>query len=163
MKSVLCFLISLPLTNQVASAATVSGNSALALASIIAEYSSLLGDGEKRVMTDLWHGRFNSRFAMNNNITVKVDSVVCRASDVDITLRSCELSFGKKTVALKGRKAHELFATLVVVGVSSEGAAGKVFESLSHLICTINPYKIHQRAGGGANCSFNSGVPDDNG
>jgi len=61
-------------------------------------------------------------------------------------------------VNLKGRRAHELFATIGEVGVPADGAAGTIFEALSYLDCTINPHEIEQRAGGGASCSFDPGA-----
>jgi hypothetical protein len=44
-------------------------------------------------------------------------------------------------------KAHELYATMAEAGVPSEGSAGAVHESLSHLVCTINPHEIAQKGG----------------
>jgi len=44
-----------------------------------------------------------------------------------------------------------------MAGVPSDGAAGSVFESLSKLNCTIDPAEIKQKAGGGANCAFETG------
>jgi hypothetical protein len=61
-------------------------------------------------------------------------------------------------VNLKGRRAHELYATIGEVGVPSEGAAGSVFERLSDLNCTINPNEIAQKGGGGASCTFDAGA-----
>jgi hypothetical protein len=56
------------------------------------------------------------------------------------------------------RRAHELFATVGEVGVPLDGAAGTMFEALSHFDCTINPHEIQQKAGGGASCSFDPGA-----
>lgn len=39
-----------------------------------------------------------------------------------------------------------------------DGAAGTMFEALSHLDCTINPHEIQQKVGGGASCSFDPGA-----
>jgi hypothetical protein len=94
----------------------------------------------------------------NQTISVKADKIVCRASNVDISSHSCALTFGPKMVNLKGRRAHELFATIGEVGVPADGAAGTIFEALSYLDCTINPHEIEQRAGGGASCSFDPGA-----
>ena len=90
--------------------------------------------------------------------SVKADKIVCRASNVDISFHSCALTFRSKTINLKGRRAHELFATVGEVGVPPDGAAGTMFEALSHLDCTINPQEIQQKAGGGASCSFDPGA-----
>jgi hypothetical protein len=140
---------------QSASAANVSGSGALALAAIIAEYSPLLNAREKVVMARLLNG-VRTPAPPNARIVVKADTVACRASNVDITEHSCALKFGPRTVNLKGRRAHELFATMAEVGVPPDGAAGSVFESLSNLNCTIKPSEIAQKAGGGASCTFDS-------
>jgi hypothetical protein len=84
------------------------------------------------------------------------DKIVCRTSNVDITARSCELTFKIAKHTLKGREANEVFATLVMAGVLSDGAAGSIVESLSKLNCTLDP-KAKEKAGGGADCSFDAG------
>ncbi len=96
----------------------------------------------------------NSNIPFKKKITVTTDKIVCRAGNVDITARSCQLSFGTATKTIKGRAANELFATAAMAGVPSDGAAGSVFESLSKLNCTLDPQVIRQKAGGGADCSY---------
>lgn len=142
-----------------ASAATVSGSSALALASLVAANSRLLAQQDRSVLARMFAGYLNFRFPPDRKIAVEADSIVCRASNVDITSRSCELTFGPKKVTLSGRKAHELFATLAEVGVRPDGAAGTIRESLSRLSCTIDPNEVKQKAGGGATCNFDPGKP----
>jgi hypothetical protein len=44
-----------------------------------------------------------------------------------------------------------------MAGIPADGAAGSVFESLSKLTCTLDPAEIKQKAGGGADCSFETG------
>jgi hypothetical protein len=46
---------------------------------------------------------------------------------------------------------------LTTAGIASEGAAGSVVESVSKLVCTVDPNEIKQKAGGGADCSFMTG------
>ena len=159
MKRMASSIILLLLANQGASAATTMGNGALALASIVTEYSSLLTGNEKRVMVRLFDGSLNFTLPPNTKITVQAGAIICRASNVDITSRSCNLTFGNTTIALKRRKAHELFATLAEMGVPSEGAAGTIFEGLSHLLCTVDPREIQQNSGGGADCKFDAAAP----
>lgn len=142
-----------------ASAATVSGSSALALASLVAANSRLLAQQDRSVLARMFAGYLNFRFPPDRKIAVEADSIVCLASNVDITSRSCELTFGPKKVTLSGRKAHELFATLAEVGVRPDGAAGTIRESLSRLSCTIDPNEVKQKAGGGATCNFDPGKP----
>jgi hypothetical protein len=140
-------------------AASATGNSALALAALVARRSPLLSAHDKIIMARMLNGNLGFSFPKNKKILVRATSVVCRAGDVDITLHSCTLTFGKKTAALKGREAHELFATVAEAGVPSEGAAGSIYESLSQLVCTIDPNEIKQRGGGGADCTFKPGGP----
>jgi hypothetical protein len=135
------------------------GSSALALASLVAVVSPLLTGQEKQAMVQLFGGRLDFTFPVNPKIIVKADSIVCRASNVDITSRSCKLTFGSVSADLTGREAHELYATIAEADVPFEGAAGSVFESLSRLECTIDPNEIAQRAGEGADCTFDPGVP----
>ena len=142
---------------QSASAANVDGNGALALAALIAEHSPLLTGAQKSTMVRLFNGTLTPP-PPGATIVVKADNVVCRTSNVDITEHSCALTFGPRTVNLKGRRAHELYATVGEVGVPPDGAAGSVFESLSNLNCTIKPSDIAQRAGGGASCTFDAGA-----
>jgi hypothetical protein len=142
-----------------ASAAAVSGSSALALASLVAANSRLLAQQDRSVLARMFAGYLNFRFPPDRKIAVEADSIVCRASNVDLTSRSCELTFGPKKVTLSGRKAHELFATLAEVGVRPDGAVGTIRESLSRLSCTIDPNEVKQKAGGGATCNFDPGKP----
>jgi hypothetical protein len=152
--------IALVLGGEAAAAAATSGGSgALALAALVARHSPALTRYETRVMGLMLDGNLAFAFPAGKKISVRADAVSCRMSDVDIALHSCELSFGKATVALDGRAAHELFATLVENRVPSEGAAGSIYESLAHLDCTIDPNLVKQRGGGGAQCQFDAGSP----
>ena len=151
----LCALIA----SESASAATASGSSALALAALVAADSRLLTQQDRSVMARMFAGYLNFRYPANRKITIKADSIVCRASNVDITQRSCELTFGSKKATLSGRKAHELFATIAEVGVPPDAGAGTIRESLSHLVCTVDPNEVKQKAGGGATCNFDPGAP----
>ena len=114
---------------QSPSAANVDGNGALALAALVAEYSPLLSAKQKDTMHHLLYGVLTPP-PPPEKIVVKADNIVCRASNVDITEHSCALTFGPRAVNLKGRGAHELYATIDEVGVPPDGAAGSVFESL---------------------------------
>jgi hypothetical protein len=152
-------LLPLLLATQPASAATAGGASALALAALVGEHASTLHRREERVLRRLFRGDTNVSFPAGQKITVKADSIVCKAGNVDITARSCKLTFaGGASTELSGRRAHELYATIAEVGVPGDGAAGSMFESLSHLVCTIDPNVILQKAGGGADCTFDPGA-----
>jgi hypothetical protein len=100
--------------------------------------------------------RGDARFGStpNTKISVNADSVVCRVSNVNITSRSCDLNFGSRKRTLTGREANEIGATAAAAGIPSEGAAGSSTESAFKLRCTIDPNEIMQKAGGGAECSF---------
>ena len=148
-------LLSLACASGAAAApSTTSGSVALALAGVVAPYSQL-SDAEKKVVAALFAGDGNVAYA--SKITVTADKIVCRASNVDITARSCELTFGGQTRTVKGREANEIFATEALAGVPGDGAAGTIFEALSKLSCTLDPKVISDKSGGGASCSFEPG------
>jgi hypothetical protein len=138
-----------------AAPATANGPSALALAGVVALYSPLLTADEREAVSALFVGQSGVRYA--KKISVAADKIVCRVSNVDITARSCELTFKGAKQTITGRRANEIYATEAVAGVPPDGAAGSVFESLSKLNCTLDPTEIKQKAGGGATCSFETG------
>jgi hypothetical protein len=141
---VLCCSIGQAASSSSARAATLtaSGPSALALAAVVASHGSGLFEGK---------GLFIARV---NKITVAADSVVCKMSNVDITVRSCELTFKSHKRNLTGRDANEVYSTLAVAGIKSEGTAGSIIESVTNLACTIDPVQIGRKSGGGATCTF---------
>lgn len=136
---------------------SASGPTALALAAVVAQHSSVLTGQEKDALARLFNSEVNLRLPASQKISVKADAVVCRMSNVDIAERSCEVTFGTQKITLKGREANELNATASAAGVASEGAAGTIFTGFSLLECTIDPQEIKQKTGGGANCTFNMG------
>ena len=58
---------------------------------------------------------------------------------------------------MTGREANEVSATGLTAGATSEGAAGSIVESISKLECAIDPNEIMKKAGGGAECKFETG------
>jgi hypothetical protein len=138
-----------------AASATASGQSALALAGVVALYSPLLTSDEREAVSALFVGQIGGRYL--KKISVTADKIVCRISNVDITARSCELTFRGAKQTITGRRANEIFATEAMAGIAPDGAAGSVSESLSKLTCTLDPAEIRKKAGGGAECSFETG------
>lgn len=159
MKKLIISAVALAVVQSSASAApgSATGPNALALAAVIAQHSPAVRAFDKRVIARLFRGNTRFGFTPNTKISVDADSVVCRVSNVDITQRSCELTFGSRKRTLTGREANEVGATAAAAGVPSEGAAGSSIESISKLRCTIDPNEIMQKAGGGANCNFETG------
>jgi hypothetical protein len=159
MKKLIISALALAVLQTTASAApgSATGPTALALAAVIAQHSPAVRAFDKRVIARLFRGNTRFGFTPNTKISVDADSVVCRVSNVDITSRSCELTFGSRKRTLTGREANEVGATAAAAGVPSEGAAGSSIESISKLRCTIDPNEIMQKAGGGANCTFETG------
>ena len=147
-------LLPLLLAAPSALAADTSNGSALALAALVGERSPGLDAQEKDALTHMLDGNLDFAFPADKKITVKADSVVCRAGNVDISLHSCELAFGGRKFTRTGRAAHELYATLLEAGVQSEGAAGTIYAGLSKLVCTVDPNTVKGTAGGGADCTF---------
>ena len=135
-----------------ASAATFSGSPALALAAVVAAHSPTLSPAERKAVAAIFDGKGAGPY--KDKITVTADKIVCLAENVDITARSCEVTFGKKTESFTGRAANELYATEALAGVPSDGAAGKIYESVSKLKCTLDPKAIAQNDGSGADCSY---------
>jgi hypothetical protein len=138
-----------------AAPATVTGPNALALAGVVALYSPLLSGDERETAAALFVGEKDVRYA--KKLTITADKIACRVSNVDISARSCELTFRGRKQTVNGRRASEIFATEALAGVPSDGAAGSVFESLSNLSCTLDPKAIKQKDGSGANCTFEPG------
>jgi hypothetical protein len=138
-----------------AAPATASGPAALALAGVVALYSPLLTADEREAVSAFFVGQSGVRYA--KKISVTADKIVCRVSNVDITARSCELTFKGAKQTISGRRASEIFATEAMAGIPADGAAGSVSEGLSKLNCTLDPTEIRKKAGGGADCSFETG------
>ena len=138
-----------------AAPATISGSPALAFAAVVAAHSPLLSPAERKAVAAIFDGKGAGPY--KDKIIVTADQIVCRAGNVDITARSCELTFKGNKRTVKGREANEIFATLALAGVPSDGAAGSIFESLSKLSCTLDPKAIKDKAGDGADCSFEPG------
>src|SRR6266513_5351786 len=156
MKKLIISALALAIGQTAAFAApgTTTGPTALALAAVIAQHSPAVRAFDKRVIARLFRGNTAFGFTPNTKISVDADSVVCRVSNVDITSRSCELKFGSRKRTLTGREANEIAATAAAAGIPSQGAAGSSVESVSNLRCTIDANEIMQKAGGGAQCSF---------
>lgn len=138
-----------------AAPAKVSGSTALALAGVIAPLSPVLSGGEKKAVAMLFAA--NSDVPYKKPVVVTADRIVCRTGNVDITVRNCEVTFGKTTRTVNGSTANEIFATEALAGVPPDGAAGSNFESLSKLSCTIDPNAIRRKDGSGADCTFQPG------
>ncbi|SEN52946.1 hypothetical protein SAMN05443254_1095 [Bradyrhizobium sp. OK095] len=154
-----CALVLATASNvAVASGATpakVSGATALALAGVIAPLSPDLTGAEKKAMALLFAA--NADISYKKAIVVTADRIVCRTGNVDITVRSCDITFGKKVRNVNGSTANEIFATEALAGIPPDGAAGSNFESLSKLSCTIDPNAIRRKDGSGADCTFQPG------
>ena len=161
MRKLARLVVSLLLAGSSANAATTStstaGSSALALAALVGAQSPVLNAQQKGALAHMLDGNLSFPFPANQKITVKASKVVCRASNVDISAHSCQLTFGSTTHNLAGRAAHELYATLIESGVPSDGAAGSVFEGVTLLDCKVDPNEVKQKAGGGADCTFTPG------
>jgi hypothetical protein len=142
--------------NALAASGNATGPAALALAAVIAEHAPL-GRFEKRMIARLFDGQTIFRAFLTDKISVTAASVVCRVSNVDLTERSCELTFRTNKRSVHGREANEIYATMAIAGVKAEGAAGSLVESISKLECTIQPQEIKQKTGGGADCTFETG------
>ena len=154
MKRIVAAAIVVIAAGQAAYAGSASGNSALALAALVSERSPLVAPPEKFLLQQYLSGRADAPHRRGAAIAVVADSVQCRASNVDITAHSCDLTFRGVHVRFDGRAAHELYATLAGAGVEPDGAAGSIYEAVTNLNCRITPDEVAARAGGGAQCRF---------
>jgi hypothetical protein len=138
------------LTPAAAAPVSVSGSTALAVAAVIAAHSPLLSAYERRAIAGLFDGHAKA----GKKLSVTAESIICRVSDVEITARSCEITFEKGKRTLKGREANEVNATLTAAGAVAQGAAGSMIQTVTKLGCTLDPNVIKDNSGGGADCSF---------
>lgn len=149
------FLLLAAFAPVAAQAGASNGASALALAAIVGELAPQTSAPNKRLLAAYFSGRADAPHAKDLRIAVKADAIDCRAGNVDITSRACELTFGAKKVELRGRKAHELYATLIENGVALEGAAGASHASITALDCMVDADEVAEKGGGGARCAYN--------
>lgn len=157
MKTFAFACLALLLSAGLAHAGEASGNGALALAALVAPHSPHLAASEKALLAKYLESESLAPFPAGEKFSVKVEDVICRIGDVDITARGCDLDFGPKKVELKGLEAQALYATLVEIGVPSDGAAGTIYESVKNLDCAINPEEVKDGSGAGAKCRFSRG------
>ena len=130
-----------------------AGNSELSLAALVGLHSPHLSAPEKEQLEKYLEGDAKA-FAHLGKITVAAEAVTCRISNVDVTHHDCELDFGATRTSFEGRRAHEIYATLIENGVPSDGVVGSIYEGILKLHCVINPAEVKEMAGGGASCSF---------
>ena len=140
-----------------ASAASTGGPYALALAGLLAERDPFLSGLDRYQVAALFAGNEHAYFPAGRRIVVRADHVVCRVSNVQITARSCQLTFRGRVANLSGPAANAIFATLAAGGVPGDGAAGSIYEAVHGLACTLTPSVIKQNGGGGASCSYTVG------
>jgi hypothetical protein len=142
----------LALSLTILASSAQAGNSELTLAALVGLHSPHLSAAEKTQLEKYLDGDSAATGVGRFSMTAK--AVTCRMGDVDITFHGCNLDFGTKQVALEGRHAHELYATLIENGVPSDGTAGTIYEAVTDLDCVIAPAEIKENAGGGASCKF---------
>jgi len=136
--------------------ADIAGHAALALGVIVGDDSPNLSRATRFDLALLLDDK-PLLYGKHTVIIVKADSVVCQAGDVDLAAYSCTLTFGTVHRTRTGRRANELFATLIEAGVPSDGAAGHIFESITKLDCKLDPKALANKDGSGANCTFQPG------
>ncbi|MFO1104182.1 MAG: hypothetical protein U1E20_14915 [Methylocystis sp.] len=137
-----------------AQAGASNGSSALALSAIVGELSPQTSHADKKLLAAYFAGHAEAPHAKGQRVAVKADAIDCRAGNVDITSRGCDLTFGAKKIELSGRKANELYATLIENGVMAEGAAGSSHASVTALDCIVDADEVAEKAGGGARCAY---------
>jgi hypothetical protein len=157
MRRLLFCFATLALTVATAEAGQTYGPYALALAGVLAPQDPYLAWRDRYVIEALFSGNEHVFYPAGRHIAGSASAVVCRVSNVQITARSCQLTFHGHTSSLTGAAANTVFATLAAAGVQGDGAAGTIYEAVHSLSCTLTPSVIKQNAGGGANCVFTPG------
>lgn len=133
---------------------STQGLDALALAELVGEQSPTLTKPEITLLQGFLDGRAGTARTKGQKVRVTAKSVICKSSDVDLTERQCELMFGTERVAVRGRQAEALNATLALIGLPEQGAAGSIYYGLSALDCTVDADAVARRDGSGAKCQF---------
>jgi hypothetical protein len=128
----------------------VTGHSALALVALVAANSPTVTKADKKVMAALFQGRSSISYPVGKTISVRADQITCVAGDIQINFYSCDFTFGKKTVPLSGRLAHEMFATMAGLlgalahhGLDNIGAVEK--DEMRDLIMRGGPWTDDER------------------
>ena len=149
-------LVALALGRGDAWAAT--GHDAVALGAVVGGYSPLLTLHQKANLAKILDDKAGT-VSYPHKILVNANSIDCGAGDVDIAHFACTLTFAANTSTLSGRRAQELYATLIQAGAAEDGAAGTIHRVVYKLRCTLDPAVIAQNAGGGADCIFDTTGP----
>ena len=136
-------------------AASASGSPALAMAAVIAPYSPDLSPRDKVTVAALFDGETGKVAA--KKIAVIAEKIMCRTSNVDLTSRSCELTFKGGKHSLTGREANELFATMALAAILSGGADGSNIRCASEPNSTIDVSANKQDFDAGSSSSFDTG------
>jgi len=137
-------------------ASSAGGHGALALGVLVGINSPLLGSATKADLLKLIDDK-TLPAGQTAKISITAKAVVCRGGDVDLAAFGCTLTFGARTVSFAGRRANEVYATLIEAGVPSDGAAGTIYEAVHGLTCSLDPAVLAQKNGGGAACAFSPG------
>jgi hypothetical protein len=82
--------------------------------------------------------------------TVRADRVLCTSSNRSEITWSCDLTFGAKKVHMAGAAAAELYADLMLTGLTGQAAMGTDEVGTKPLACTIDPAAIAAQSGGAA-------------
>jgi hypothetical protein len=132
----------------------LSGNDALGLAALVAQYSPLVPKSSKKALSNLFDGKRKFKFPAKEAISIEASSINCRKSSAAIAAFACGLDFAGKPVSVQGRKAHELLATLAEAGTASRQEAGMLHYNIDHLKCEVRTSEILRSAGSGSECRF---------
>ena len=149
-KTIVAAVLALTVLPGAACAGETTGGAALMLAALVGKTAPGLDGARKATLAALMDGRAVAAGAL----TVTAERVMCRASNVDIAAHACDLTFAGRAVTFSGRRAHELFATMLEAGAAPEGAAGSTYVEVKHLDCALDTSAIAERGGGGASCRW---------
>jgi hypothetical protein len=127
----------------------VDDDSSLLVAALVGGASPTLGVGDKAALTHYLAGQPapDARLA---KFAVTANQVLCTSSNRSEITWSCDLTFGARKVHLAGAAAAELYADLMLTGLSGQAAMGTDEVGTKPLACTIDPAAIAAQTGGAA-------------
>ena len=80
----------------------------------------------------------NSDIPYKKPIVVTADKIVCRTGNVDITVRNCEVTFGKKTKTVNGSTANE------IMNLAANGSRALLTRDVGNITMDLNSVEAVQ-------------------
>ena len=156
MKWIALFAFVLAANAAAAAEMTVDGSGALVLAALVGNQSKTISPTDKAALARLLAGSL-TKFPAEQTIMVTADKIDCKASNVDILEHSCTLTFGTMPRTIAGPRSPRALRDPDRGRRPPRRRRWLQHETLTGLMCTIDPNAIKQRDGSPADCRFEAG------